>query len=50
MRSTRRQRRTSLLGSLSGISISQLLVAGIVPGVLLSAVFVGYRPSWCSVS
>ena len=33
---------TVLLGSLSGISISQLLVAGIVPGVLLSAVFVGY--------
>lgn len=33
---------TVLLGSLSGISISQLLVAGIVPGVLLSAAFVGY--------
>ena len=33
---------TVLLGSLSGISISQLLVAGIVPGVLLSALFVAY--------
>jgi len=33
---------TVLLGSLSGISISQLLVAGIVPGVLLSAAFVAY--------
>ncbi len=33
---------TVLLGSLAGISISQLLVAGIVPGLLLSAVFVGY--------
>ncbi|OGK89509.1 MAG: C4-dicarboxylate ABC transporter permease [Candidatus Rokubacteria bacterium GWF2_70_14] len=33
---------TVLLGSLSGISISQLLVAGIAPGVLLAAAFVGY--------
>jgi len=33
---------TVLLGSLSGISIARLLVAGIVPGVLLSAAFVGY--------
>ena len=33
---------TVLLGSLSGISIAQLLVAGIVPGVLLSAAFVAY--------
>ena len=31
---------TVLLGSLAGISISQLLVAGIIPGVLLSLVFV----------
>src|SRR3989337_961046 len=29
---------TVLLGSLAGISISQLLVAGIIPGVLLSVV------------
>ena len=33
---------TVLLGSLAGISISQLLVAGIVPGVLLSIMFVLY--------
>jgi tripartite ATP-independent transporter DctM subunit len=33
---------TVLLGSLAGISISQLLVAGIVPGVILSIVFVVY--------
>jgi len=33
---------TVLLGSLAGISISQLLIAGIVPGVLLSVMFVGY--------
>ena len=33
---------TVLLGSLAGISISRLLLAGIVPGVLLAASFVGY--------
>ena len=33
---------TVLLGSLAGISISQLLIAGIVPGVLLSMMFVGW--------
>src|SRR3990170_2230387 len=33
---------TVLLGSLSGISISQLLVAGIIPRVLLSAAFGAY--------
>jgi tripartite ATP-independent transporter DctM subunit len=33
---------TVLLGSLAGISISQLLLAGIVPGVLLSVMFVGW--------
>ncbi len=33
---------TVLLGSLAGISISQLLIAGIMPGLLLSAVFIGY--------
>jgi tripartite ATP-independent transporter DctM subunit len=33
---------TVLLGSLAGISISQLLIAGIVPGVLLSLVFVAW--------
>src|ERR1700681_1195542 len=33
---------TVLLGSLSGISISNLLIGGIVPGLMLSAAFVGY--------
>jgi tripartite ATP-independent transporter DctM subunit len=33
---------TVLLGSLSGISISKLLVGGIVPGLVMSAIFVAY--------
>ena len=33
---------TVLLGSLSGISISKLLIGGIVPGLILSAIFVAY--------
>ena len=33
---------TVLLGSLSGISISKLLIGGIVPGLVLSAIFVAY--------
>ena len=33
---------TVLLGSLAGISISGLLLAGVVPGLILSVVFVGY--------
>jgi tripartite ATP-independent transporter DctM subunit len=33
---------TVLLGSLSGISISRLLVGGIVPGLILSLVFITY--------
>jgi tripartite ATP-independent transporter DctM subunit len=33
---------TVLLGSLAGISISELLIAGIVPGALLSLLFVGW--------
>jgi tripartite ATP-independent transporter DctM subunit len=33
---------TVLLGSLAGISISQLLIAGILPGLLLSVTFVAY--------
>jgi len=33
---------TVLLGSLSGISISKLLIGGVVPGLILSAAFVSY--------
>jgi tripartite ATP-independent transporter DctM subunit len=33
---------TVLLGSLSGISISKLLIGGIVPGLVLSVIFIGY--------
>jgi len=33
---------TVLLGSLAGISISQLLIAGIVPGVVMSLMFVAW--------
>ena len=33
---------TVLLGSLSGISISKLLIGGVVPGLILSAMFVIY--------
>jgi len=33
---------TVLLGSLAGISIAGLLIAGVVPGILLSVMFVGY--------
>ena len=33
---------TVLLGSLSGISISRLLIGGVVPGLLLSAAFIAY--------
>src|SRR5919198_3760722 len=33
---------TVLLGSLAGISVSHLLIAGILPGVVLSIVFVAY--------
>lgn len=33
---------TVLLGSLSGISISKLLIGGVLPGLLLSAAFIGY--------
>ena len=31
-----------LLGSLAGISIAKLLIAGILPGILMSILFVGY--------
>jgi tripartite ATP-independent transporter DctM subunit len=33
---------TVLLGSLSGISISKLLIGGIMPGLVLSVIFIGY--------
>ncbi len=33
---------TVLLGSLSGISISRLLIGGIVPGLILSLIFIAY--------
>src|SRR6476619_7846378 len=33
---------TVLLGSFSGISISKLLIGGVVPGLMLSVAFVGY--------
>ena len=33
---------TVLLGSLAGISISGLLIAGVVPGFLMAAMFIGY--------
>lgn len=33
---------TVLLGSLSGISISKLLIGGVMPGLILSGAFVGY--------
>jgi tripartite ATP-independent transporter DctM subunit len=33
---------TVLLGSLAGISITGLLIGGIVPGLMLSALFIGY--------
>src|SRR5881227_1825057 len=33
---------TVLLGSLSGISISKLLIGGVVPGLILSVAFVAY--------
>jgi tripartite ATP-independent transporter DctM subunit len=33
---------TVLLGSLAGISIAGLLIAGVVPGILMAVLFVGY--------
>ncbi len=38
---------TVLLGSLAGISISGLLVAGVVPGILLSVLFLGWIVGRC---
>jgi tripartite ATP-independent transporter DctM subunit len=41
---------TVLLGSLAGISISGLLVAGVVPGILLSILFVGWIVIRCTLN
>ena len=48
---------TVLLGSLAGISISGLLIAGVVPGFLMAVMFVGWivltalrRPDWAPVA
>ncbi len=37
-----------LLGSLAGISIAKLLIAGIIPGIMMSAVFLAYIIGRCS--
>lgn len=39
-----------MLGSLAGISISQLLIGGIVPGFVLAVVFLGYVALRCKLS
>ena len=36
-----------LLGSLSGMSISKLLIAGIVPALMMAALFIGYIVAAC---
>jgi tripartite ATP-independent transporter DctM subunit len=48
---------TVLLGSLASISISGLLVAGVVPGLLMAVMFIGWivftakrRPEWAPVA
>jgi tripartite ATP-independent transporter DctM subunit len=41
---------TVLLGSLSGISISKLLIGGVVPGLVLSVAFVGYIIVRCKMN
>ncbi len=38
-----------LLGSLANISVSQLLIAGIIPGVLMSVLFIGYVVGRCAL-
>ncbi|MBI3516089.1 MAG: TRAP transporter large permease [Proteobacteria bacterium] len=40
---------TVLLGSLAGISISQLLVAGVMPGLVMSAVFIAWVLLRCTL-
>ena len=39
-----------MLGSLAGISISQLLIGGIIPGLLMAVLFVGYVVIRCKIS
>ncbi len=41
---------TVLLGSLAGISISKLLIAGIVPGLILSAIFLAFIVLRCWIN
>lgn len=39
-----------LLGSLAGVSISQLLIAGVVPGLMMATVFLGYILLRCKIN
>jgi tripartite ATP-independent transporter DctM subunit len=39
-----------LLGSLAGISISGLLIGGVIPGILMSALFIGYVVIRCGLN
>ena len=39
-----------LLGSLAGVSISQLLVAGIIPGIMMAIIFLGYILLRCTIN
>lgn len=39
-----------MLGSLAGISISQLLIGGILPGLLMAVLFLGYVVVRCKIS
>ena len=39
-----------LLGSLAGVSISQLLIAGVVPGLMMALIFLGYILLRCTLN
>jgi tripartite ATP-independent transporter DctM subunit len=39
-----------LLGSLAGVSISQLLIAGVVPGLMMALIFLGYILLRCTIN